>query len=104
MCQCTPEIRTPFCGKPGCRMPAQSTAAVLRKREDILDKLRDLHMQATVERSHFYVGGCVTEAIQEISAMRQFLRGLQGAIEAEGYAIMVGVDGGFVEIVNRDES
>lgn len=23
MCRCTPEIRTPFCGKPGCEMPAQ---------------------------------------------------------------------------------
>jgi hypothetical protein len=22
MCQCTPEIRTPFCGKPGCEWPA----------------------------------------------------------------------------------
>ena len=23
MCQCTPTIRTPFCGKPGCEWPAQ---------------------------------------------------------------------------------
>ncbi len=23
MCQCTPEIRTPFCGKPGCEWPEQ---------------------------------------------------------------------------------
>lgn len=23
MCKCTPEIRTPFCGKPGCQWPAQ---------------------------------------------------------------------------------
>lgn len=23
MCQCTPEIRTPFCGKPGCEWPKQ---------------------------------------------------------------------------------
>lgn len=23
MCKCTPEIRTPFCGKPGCEMPKQ---------------------------------------------------------------------------------
>lgn len=22
MCHCTPEIRTPFCGKPGCEWPA----------------------------------------------------------------------------------
>jgi hypothetical protein len=23
MCRCTPEIRTPFCGKPGCTWPEQ---------------------------------------------------------------------------------
>lgn len=23
MCKCTPEIRTPWCGKPGCEMPPQ---------------------------------------------------------------------------------
>lgn len=22
MCRCTPEMRTPFCGKPGCEWPA----------------------------------------------------------------------------------
>ena len=25
MCKCTPEIRTPWCGKPGCEMPKQPT-------------------------------------------------------------------------------
>jgi hypothetical protein len=25
MCKCTPEIRTPFCGKPGCEWPPQVT-------------------------------------------------------------------------------
>lgn len=25
MCKCTPEIRTPFCGKPGCEWPLQAT-------------------------------------------------------------------------------
>lgn len=25
MCQCTPEIRTPFCGKPGCEWPTVKT-------------------------------------------------------------------------------
>lgn len=81
-----------------------TTASALRKRVDIVEKLHDLHKQATVERSHFYVGSCVTEAIQEIEAMRHFLKGMQRAIEAEGYAIMVGIDGGFVELVRRDES
>lgn len=33
MCQCTPEIRTPFCGRPGCRLPAQETTPVPQDRE-----------------------------------------------------------------------
>lgn len=24
MCKCTPQIRTPFCGKPGCEIPPQA--------------------------------------------------------------------------------
>ncbi|RVT91395.1 hypothetical protein EOD42_22330 [Rhodovarius crocodyli] len=27
MCKCTPEVRTPFCSKPGCGWPAQTSAA-----------------------------------------------------------------------------
>lgn len=26
MCRCTPEMRTPFCGKPGCEWPTQLTS------------------------------------------------------------------------------
>lgn len=26
MCRCTPHLRTPFCGKPGCEMPPQAVA------------------------------------------------------------------------------
>ncbi len=26
MCKCTPNIRTPFCGKPGCEWPKEETA------------------------------------------------------------------------------
>lgn len=27
MCQCTPNIRAPFCGKPGCERPRQNNNA-----------------------------------------------------------------------------
>jgi hypothetical protein len=37
---------------------------------DILDKLRDLHRQATTERSHYYVASCCNEAIGEIERLR----------------------------------
>lgn len=38
---------------------------------DILDKLEDLHKQATTERSHHYVASCVKEAIAEIKRLRE---------------------------------
>ncbi len=41
-----------------------------KKPEDILYKLADLHKQATEERSHYYVGSCVREAIAEIVWLR----------------------------------
>lgn len=41
---------------------------------DILDDLRDLYLQATTERSHYYVAGVVERAIAEIER----LRGLRG--------------------------
>ena len=37
---------------------------------DIIEKLLDLQKQATLERSHYYVARCVTEAIQEIQSLR----------------------------------
>lgn len=40
---------------------------------DILDKLRDLHKQATTERSHHYVAATCLEAIQEIESLRKSL-------------------------------
>jgi hypothetical protein len=32
MCRCTPNLRTPFCGKPGCEMPAPSLKAAAEER------------------------------------------------------------------------
>lgn len=34
MCQCTPNIRTPFCGKPGCEWPEQ------RSKDELLTEAR----------------------------------------------------------------
>ena len=36
-------------------------------------RLRDLHRQATEDRSHYYVGRCVSDAINEITALRKRL-------------------------------
>ena len=39
--------------------------------DDILDRLRGLHQQTTVERSHYYVGWCVRDAINDITSLRK---------------------------------
>ena len=43
---------------------------------DILERLVDLHKQATEERSHFYVGKCIRDAIYEIAQLRMRLKAL----------------------------
>lgn len=51
---------------------------------DILEKLADLRVQATKERSHHYVGSCVREAMTEIQQLRAAIAQIR--IE-QGYAI-----------------
>jgi hypothetical protein len=41
--------------------------------DDILDRLRDPHKQATVEHSHHCVGRCVSDASNEITALRRLV-------------------------------
>ncbi|MGH2482725.1 MAG: hypothetical protein ACRDHW_24010 [Ktedonobacteraceae bacterium] len=43
---------------------------------DILAKLSDLHRQATQDRSHYYTGSVISEAILEIQALRETIRKL----------------------------
>jgi hypothetical protein len=43
---------------------------------NLIDDLKDLHKQATVERSHFYVGSVVERAIEELERYQ----GLYGAV------------------------
>jgi hypothetical protein len=38
---------------------------------DILDDLKDLYLQATTERSHYYVASCCKRAIEEIELLRK---------------------------------
>ena len=38
---------------------------------DVLDDLRDLHKQATTERSHYYVAKTCLRAIEEIESLRR---------------------------------
>ena len=51
-------------------------------REDILDKLKDLLLQATTERSHFYVAGSCKAAIAEIERLRLEIEELRAAFSA----------------------
>lgn len=59
--------------------------------DNVVNRLRDLHQQATVERSHFYVGSTVQAAIAEIEALRMGITTLMSAIEGEGYRIMANI-------------
>lgn len=49
--------------------------------EDVLVKLADLHVQATNERSHYYTGSVIREAILEITALRGKLAEIEIANE-----------------------
>ncbi len=40
---------------------------------DIVEKLMNLHKQATTENSHYYVANTVMEAVQEIHKLRSAL-------------------------------
>lgn len=40
---------------------------------DIIDKLIDLHKQATTEKSHYYVASCCKESIEEIIKLRTII-------------------------------
>lgn len=39
--------------------------------DDIIDLLKDLHKQAISEKSHFYVGKVIKQAIEEIESLRE---------------------------------
>jgi DNA repair ATPase RecN len=43
--------------------------------QQLMEKLVDLHRQATVERSHYYTGKVIKEAIDEIERQRATIRG-----------------------------
>lgn len=47
---------------------------------DIINKLLDLHKQATTERSHFYVATTCTEAMAEIARLRMRVAALESQI------------------------
>lgn len=51
---------------------------------DILDELRDLHKQATEERSHYYTGMVIRRAIAEIEKYRTLQAMIRIAAEKLG--------------------
>lgn len=61
--------------------------------KDIVARLEDLLLQATTERSHYYVASCCRDAIAEIKAMRAGVHALFREIEAEGFRILVNAPG-----------
>lgn len=59
---------------------------------DVVDKLIDLHKQATTERSHYYVASVAKEAIQQISNYRAVLAD-HNRLVRELDVLLNGVDG-----------
>jgi len=56
----------------------------------LIERLRDLHKQATVERSHYYVGKCALDAADRIEALeaeikewRMIVENLESQIKAD---------------------
>lgn len=52
---------------------------------DLLEALTDLHKQATTERSHYYTGKLVAEAITEIAILRTTLKAIARGSYGKGY-------------------
>lgn len=52
--------------------------------KELLSALHDLHKQATVERSHYYVGKLVTQSIAAIENYERNLRGRDDFIVKQG--------------------
>lgn len=49
MCKCTPEIRTPFCGKPGCQWPKDERRLLLPPRIAVLSSIDYHQAQADLQ-------------------------------------------------------
>lgn len=60
---------------------------------DIIDKLNDLHKQATVERSHYYVGSTVKEAATVISGQRIALEMIKATLVGQHNAAAAAIVG-----------
>lgn len=54
----------------------------------IIEKLLDLHKQATTERSHYYVASVVVEAIAEIERLRHRCKELEKWASEHGLFIL----------------
>lgn len=56
MCKCTPNIRTPFCGRPGCEWPKQKEKTKENKRTFlILDKTSGNHVEITIDENREFL-------------------------------------------------
>jgi hypothetical protein len=52
--------------------------------KELLSNLHDLHKQATVERSHYYVGRIVKQCIESIESSERNLKGRDDFIVGQG--------------------
>ena len=60
--------------------------------DDLVKRLHSLHKQATVERSHFYVGRCAKDAIDRIEELEAELAKAVEAMQFWSEAVEPDVD------------
>jgi hypothetical protein len=79
MCQCTPGIKTPFCGAPGCQWPAQ-TKVTAQPTVTLIEAFRQLYSAASAVESGLhrecdhatYEGGT-----SEVDDLREILQSIE---------------------------
>ena len=69
MCKCTPNIRTPFCGKPGCEWPPRSSKEIATDRlRRASERLRVANAELdTAEREH----STALQALEDIEVQKK---------------------------------
>ncbi len=55
--------------------------------DDLMQRLHSLHKQATVERSHFYVGSCAKDAMHRIEELEAKLAKALEALDEAVYLL-----------------
>lgn len=94
MCKCTPEMITPFCGKPGCEWPAQ-TATQMRDREigkSLLGDVRMRRAQVFVAQIMRIIERDICDHTEDTRVRQRLQRDLISVFYGDGFDIVTDQD------------